>query len=65
MKRINDEYFNQRDKGYDSIYFFENGSVVEFIADDPRRYDVGPNLPNAISLPHVKIGFVGGRLRLR
>ena len=65
MKKIIEEYFAPRDKGYDSIYFFENGSVTEFISEDPRNYHVGPNLPNAVSLPHAKIGFVGGRLRLR
>ena len=65
LKRINDEYFTPRDKGYESIYFFENGSVTEFISEDPRNYNVGQNLPNASVLPHVKIGFVGGRLKLR
>lgn len=62
MKKINDEYFNPRDKGYESIYFFENGSVVEFIAEDPSRYNVGPNLPNAAFMPSVRIGFKNGRL---
>ncbi len=62
MKKINDEYFNPRDKGYESIYFFENGSVVEFIAEDPGRYNVGPNLPNAAFMPSVRIGFKNGRL---
>lgn len=65
LKRINDEYFTPRDKGYESIYFFENGSVTEFISEDPRNYNVGQNLPNASVLPRVKIGFVGGRLKLR
>jgi hypothetical protein len=65
LKRINEEYFNLRDKGYESIYFFENGSVTEFIAEDSRNYNVGPNLPNASVLPRVKIGFVNGRLKLR
>lgn len=65
LKKINEEYFNPREKSYDSIYFFENGSVVEFIAEDPSRYHVGANLPNAVSLPHVKIGFINGKLRIR
>lgn len=65
MKRINDEYFTPRDKGYDSVYFFDNGSVTDFIAEDPRNYSVGPNLPNAVNLPHAKIGFKNGRLKLR
>lgn len=60
MKKINDEYFTPRDKGYESIYFFENGSVVEFIAEDPSRYNVGPNLPNGAFLPNIKIGFRNG-----
>lgn len=64
LKRINDEYFNPRDKGFDSIYFFENGSVVEFIAEDPARYNAGKNLPNAAFLPQVQVGFRNGRLRL-
>lgn len=59
LKRINDEYFTPRDKGYD-IYFFENGSVTEFISEDPRRYTVGENLPNAVYFPNVKIGFRNG-----
>jgi hypothetical protein len=65
LKRINDEYFTPRDKGYENLYFFENGSVVEFIAEDPGRYNVGPNLPNAVAFPSVKVGFVNGRLKLR
>jgi hypothetical protein len=65
MRRINDEYFNPRDKGYENIYFFDNGSVTEFIAEDPRNYNVGPNLPNAVSFNNVKIGFRNGKLRLR
>jgi hypothetical protein len=65
LKRINDEYFAPRDKGYDSIYFFENGSVTEFIPEDSRNYNVGPNLPNALDLPRIKIGFINGRLKLR
>lgn len=64
LRRINDEYFNPRDKGYDNIYFFENGSVTEFISEDPSRYNVGPNLPNAVNLPNAKIGFRNGKLRL-
>lgn len=64
MKKINEEYFTPRDKGFDSIYFFENDSVVEFIAEDPARYDAGKNLPNAAFLPQVKVGFRNGRLRL-
>jgi hypothetical protein len=65
LKRINDEYFTPRDKGYDNIYFFENGSVTEVIAEDPKNYNIGENLPNAAILPYVKIGFKNGRLRLR
>jgi hypothetical protein len=60
MKKINEEYFNPRDKGFDSIFFFENGSVVEFIAEDPTRYNAGNNLPNAAYLPQVKVGFRNG-----
>lgn len=60
MKKINDEYFNPRDKGYESIYFFENGSVIEFISEDPSRYNVGPNLPNAVFMPNIRIGFKNG-----
>lgn len=65
MKRINDEYFTPRDKGYESLYFFENGSVTEFISEDRRNYDVSLHIPNASSLSSVRIGFVGGRLKLR
>jgi hypothetical protein len=65
LRRINEEYFGPRDKGYESIYFFENGSVTDFIAEDPSRYNVGPNLPNAVSLPYARIGFKNGKLRLR
>jgi hypothetical protein len=64
LKRINDEYFTPRDKGYENVYFFENGSVTEFIAEDPRRYDVGPNLPNALTFSNVNIGFKNGRFQI-
>ena len=65
MKKINDEYFTPRDKGYESIYFFQNDSVIETIAEDPRRYDAGPNLPNGSALPYARIGFINGRLKFR
>lgn len=65
LRRINEEYFNPRDKGYDAIYFFENGSVTEFIAEDPTRYDAGQNVPNATVFMNSKIGFKNGKLRLR
>lgn len=64
MKQINDEYFTPRDKGFESVYFFENGSVVEFIPEDPSRYNAGQNLPNAVFLPQVRIGFKNGKLRI-
>lgn len=65
MKRINEEYLNPRDKGYESIYFFENGSITDTIAEDPSRYDVGKNLPNATRFANAKIGFVNGKFKLR
>lgn len=65
MRKINDEYFTPRDTGYENIYFFENGSVTEFISEDPKHYNAGPNLPNAATFSNIKVGFIGGRLRLR
>lgn len=64
LKQINEAYFTPRDKGFESIYFFENDSVVDFIPEDPSRYNVGQNLPNAAFLPHVRIGFKNGKLRI-
>ena len=67
MKRINDEYFTPRDKGFENLYFFGDGNVAEFIAEDPGRYHIGNNLPNAaiMNQSNVRVGFVNGRLKLR
>jgi len=65
LKKINEEYFNPRDSGFENLSFDKDASVVEFISEDPKRYDVGPNLPNATKFTGVRIGFVNGRLKLR
>lgn len=66
LKRINEEYFNPRDVGFENLAFDRDASVVEFIAEDPKRYDVGPNLPNAASgMNRLRFGLVNGRFRIR
>lgn len=67
MKKINDEYFTPRDKGFENLVFFENGNTLEFIPEDSGRYNVGKNLPNASSFigkPLPKVGFRNGKLKL-
>jgi hypothetical protein len=66
MKRINDEYFNPRDTGFANLSFPLDDSVTDFIPEDPKIYNVGQNLPNAISLKTIKkIGFQNGRFKIR
>jgi len=65
MKKINDEYFTPRDQGFTNLTFDKDASVVEFIPENPRLYHVGPNLPNAVTFSNIRVGFVGGRLKLK
>lgn len=65
MKKINEEYFTPRDQGFNDLKFDRDASVVEFIPEDPKVYNVGPNLPNATNFSNIRVGFVGGRLRLK
>lgn len=65
MKKINEEYFTPRDQGFNDLKFDRDASVVEFIPEDPKVYNVGPNLPNATNFSKIRVGFVGGRLRLK
>jgi hypothetical protein len=64
MKKINDEYFNPRDKTFADLSFDRDASVVEFIPENADRYRASRNVPDPISYKNVKIGFQGGRLRL-
>jgi hypothetical protein len=65
IKKINEEYFTPRDEGFTNLSFDRDASVLEFIPEDAKRYSVGKNLPNAIHLTNVRVGFVGGRLRFK
>ena len=65
MKKINEEYFTPRDEGFTNLKFDRDASVTDFIPEDSRVYNVGPHLPNAARFSNVRVGFVGGRLRLK
>jgi hypothetical protein len=65
MKKINEEYFTPRDEGFTNLKFDRDASVIDFIPEDSRVYNVGPHLPNAAKFSKVRVGFVGGRLRLK
>jgi FAD-linked sulfhydryl oxidase len=65
MKKINEEYFTPRDEGFTNLKFDRDASVTDFIPEDSRVYNVGPHLPNAARFSKVRVGFVGGRLRLK
>lgn len=67
LKKIIEEYFNPRDIGLEEFKFDRDASVVEFIPEDPKRYEVGKNLPNAVNFQNVKVGLhlKNGRLTFR
>jgi FAD-linked sulfhydryl oxidase len=66
LKKINEEYFNPRDTGFENLKFDRDANVLEFIAEDPKRYDVGGNLPNAaVGFNRMRIGLVNGRFKIR
>ncbi len=66
LAKINGEYFNIRDEGIANLSFISDASVTEFIAEDPRRYNVGQDKPNAASFtPTMRIGLVGGFFRVK
>lgn len=70
MKKINEEYFTPRDTNFSGLSLQE-GNVLDFIPEDPRRYNAGPGLPNIANVLNQKqfpqsVGFrlVGGRLKI-
>jgi hypothetical protein len=65
MKKINEEYFTPRDQGFDTLKFDRDAIITDFIPEDSRVYNVGLHLPNAATFSKVRVGFVGGRLRLK
>jgi hypothetical protein len=65
LKKINEEYFNPRDVGFDTLEFSQEASVVEFIPENPSRYNAGSGLPNAVYFKNFKVGMRGGRFRIR
>ena len=64
LKKINDEYWNLRDSNLDSFIIMANIDVLTVIPEDPRRTNAGANIPNFAIMPHIRIGFQGGRLML-
>ena len=66
LLKINNEYFNIRDEGVANLSFRTDADVTEFIEEDPRRYNVGSDKPNAATFtPTMRIGLVGGVFRIR
>ena len=70
MAKINEEYFTPRDKNFVSLSLAE-GNVLEFIAEDPRKYNAGAGIPNIAKIinqqqirPTIGFRLSGGRLKI-
>lgn len=59
MIKINDEYFNVRDVGYDNLTI-KDGNVLDFIQEDTKKYRASQNVPDPIVYRNLKIGFRNG-----
>lgn len=59
MIKINNEYFNLRDTGYENLYI-RDGNVLEFIQEDSRKYRATTGVPDPIHYRGIKIGFKNG-----
>lgn len=59
MIKINEEYFNIRDIGYDTLQI-KDGNVLEFIQEDTKKYRATQNVPDPIQYRNLKIGFRNG-----
>jgi len=64
LKKINDEYWNLRDGNLDSFIILADTDVLTPVPEDPRRTNVGGNVPNFAVMPNIRIGFQGGKLQL-
>jgi len=64
LKKINDEYWNLRDENLNSFSILADSDVLTVVPEDPRRTNVGGNVPNFAVMPNIKIGFQGGKLQL-
>ena len=64
LKKINDEYWNLRDGNLDSFIILADTDVLTPVPEDPRRTNVGGNVPNFAVMPNIRIGFQGGKLKL-
>lgn len=65
LMKINDEYCNVRDTGSYETLQIQEGNVLEFIADDSKRYRASENVLDPIMYRNIRIGFKNGRFRLR
>jgi hypothetical protein len=59
MIKINQEYFNPRDQGYEGLQIQEE-NVTEFIQEDTSKYRASTNVPDPIYYRNIKIGFRNG-----
>lgn len=57
--KINEEYFNPRDTGYETLQIAD-GNVIEFIPEDSRRYKATNSVADPIFYKTAKIGFRNG-----
>lgn len=64
LQKINEEYFNPRDKGFGDISFDKDATVVEFIPEDFSEAPRIVGLPNPAQLQNMRLQFSWSNLRL-
>lgn len=66
MSKINQEYWNPRDKGFDTLSFQENGDVLQYVAEDQTSFS--PSVSTSVKLTimqnNIGLRFRGGKLRI-
>lgn len=64
IQKINDEYFNPRDTGFNELTFEKNAKVDEFIPEDFSDSPRLVGMPNPGQLQNMKFQFSWNNLRL-
>jgi hypothetical protein len=64
LQKINEEYFNPRDTGFDTLKFERTADVTEFIPEDFSEAPRLVGLPNPGQLQNMRLQFSWSNLRM-
>jgi len=64
MKKIHEQYWDQREVDVNTVVFLADTDVTQPIITNPKQYLATPNIPAFAKNPNMHIGFKNGKLKL-